>query len=106
MHYSEINNDNFHELSDDEFEKMMDQATEDAGDGSAAAVFEKWTSEEYPKLWHEAWDAGRAAALRGESRKCPEEFKVMYREWQYGYDDNDPHRQLKMFKEVENHFVQ
>lgn len=90
------------EMDDDEFAQAMERAFEEEArthEGGMAML--RWEREVYPKLWHEAWDAGRKACLDGVSRdQNPHRLKVWREVWWYGWDNYDPSPPA-IFRQVE-----
>lgn len=66
--------------------------------------FEDWLATDYKRLWHEAWQEGRIAHEQGIPREDnPHRLKVWKEAWGYGWDDYDPHDELREFQQVEQH---
>lgn len=79
-----------------------------------AAAFEKWLSEEYPKIWHEAYAYGELAREEGLPRECnllnhskfghgDNILKPWKSAWEQGYDG---YKIPAVFGQMENYLNQ
>ena len=63
---------------------------------------EEWFAGPYKVIWHEVWEAGRAACEGGVPRdQNPQTLKVWRAVWWYGWDNYDPNppEQFKAMEE-------